>query len=40
MELILAYRRKLARDVVLDVEPTATVIELPRHRPGRRQRSA
>lgn len=38
VELVIAYRRKLARDVVLDVEQRATVIELPRHGPGRRQR--
>jgi hypothetical protein len=39
-QLVLAHRRKRARDVVLDVEPAATVIELPRHGPGRRRRTA
>jgi hypothetical protein len=37
-EIVLAYRRKRARDVVLDVDAAATVIELPRHGPGRRRR--
>lgn len=39
-ELVLKHRARRARDVVLDVEPTATVIELPRHGAGRRRRSA
>lgn len=38
--LVVEYRGKLARDVVLDVEPGAKVIKLPRPGPGRRRRSA
>jgi hypothetical protein len=37
VELIHAYRDKRARDVVLDVEPGADVIKLPRPGPGRRR---
>lgn len=39
-QLVIDYRSTVARDVVLDVEPTATVIKLPRPGPGRRRRSA
>src|SRR4051812_43477553 len=40
VQLLITHRGKRARDVVLDVEPDATVIKLPRPRPGRRKRSA
>ena len=40
VQLVIAYRGKRARDVVLDVQAGATVIELPRPGPGRRSRSA
>jgi hypothetical protein len=39
VQLVTNYRGKRARDVVLDVEPSAKVIKLPRPGPGRRKRS-
>lgn len=35
--LVLSWRRRLVREVVLDVEDAADVVELPRHPPGRRR---
>ncbi len=38
--LVVSWRRLAVRDVVIDVEPDAQVIYLPRYRPGRRRRDA
>lgn len=37
LQLIVEWRRALVRNVVLDVEDDATVVRLPRYRPGRRK---
>jgi hypothetical protein len=36
--LVTRWRRQKVRDVVLDVAPSASVVKLPRHGPGRRGR--
>jgi len=36
--LVLQWRKRKVRDVVLDVSDDATVVEMPRHGPGRRTR--
>jgi hypothetical protein len=38
-QVVIDYRSSLACEVVLDVEPTAKVITLPRPGPGRRRRA-
>jgi hypothetical protein len=40
LQLVLSWRRSAVRDVVIDVEPGAQVIYLPRYGPGRRKRDA
>ena len=37
--LVLNWRRRTVREVVLDIPPEATGVRLPRHPPGRRARS-
>ncbi len=39
LQLVLEWRRVLVRDVVIDVQPDADVIYLPRYGPGRRKRN-
>jgi len=39
LQLVLAWRRALVRDVVIDVRPGDDVTYLPRYGPGRRRRS-
>ncbi len=40
LQLVLSWRRSAVRDIVIDVEPGAQVIYLPRYGPGRRKRDA
>jgi len=40
LQLVLRWRRALVRDVVLDVDPEANLVYLPRYGPGRRKRTA
>jgi len=37
LALVIAYRKTPVRDVVLDVDTAAQVVEIPRYRPGRRR---
>jgi hypothetical protein len=37
LQLVIKWRQALTRDVVLDVEQAADLVELPRYRPGRRR---
>jgi hypothetical protein len=37
LDLMLAWRRRLVRDVVLDIDQAAQVVTIQRHPPGRRR---
>lgn len=37
---VLAWRTTRIRDVLIDVDTVAVVVELPRHRPGRRRQQS
>lgn len=37
LRLVIAWRKRLVREVVLDVSDAARIIEIPRYRPGRRR---
>lgn len=40
LELVVAWRRMRVRQVVLDIDRAAQVVDLPRYPPGRRRRSS
>lgn len=39
LEIVIAWRKMLVRDIVLDVDHAAQVVDLPRYPPGRRRQA-
>lgn len=39
LQMIIRWRRALVRDVVIDVDPEAKLVYLPRYGPGRRKKT-